>query len=96
MLLIQYLAWPFRASTQFFPKTLLLSKFVPFDLTWCDLGLSTEVSSRETDWNQLMTQAVSRRVESIQLMTQVAVRKLTQNQLTTQADPLILIQNDSW
>ena len=34
------------------------------------LGLSTQVSSREIDSNQLMTQVESRTIEVIQLMTQ--------------------------
>ena len=45
---------------------------IPFHLAWSFLGLSTQMSSREIDSNQLMTQAVCRRVESIQLMTKAA------------------------
>ena len=55
------LAWPFLG----------LSHSIWLGVTLI-LGLSTQMSSREIDSNQLVTQAVSRRVESIQLMTQVA------------------------
>ena len=53
---------------------LCLSHLIWLGVTF--LGLSNQMSSREIDSNQLMTQAVIRKVESIQLSTQVAFQGL--------------------
>ena len=81
--------------------------FVPFDLTWCDLfWLSTEMTSRENDSNQLMTQvafqgidsesthdsSVSPCINSDRLITQAAFQGIDSELTHDLADPQVLIQ----